>query len=272
VFGALEGRNTNKWNSETLNIDWRTEEIESLIESKIKELARRRKISQEIEEMNFNNLFLSVFEDRQTSSYAKRQGRIRGNYLDTLGYITGRTRVIPRDIVAYLSFICKEVVRRNLQCQKISFGFVLGTEKVYSDWLHNEIVDEMVMADSGAKVFINLLGGLNEVNIYKFKFKDVVNHFYDKFHLLKLEESSYWRANYSEGGVIEERKEKNAQFLRWVLQVMYHYNLIGNRINAQPVFRGQIIGRGTSIDLSKEMSVHRGLHAKILKKTSSEIQ
>lgn len=128
IFDLISDSDKNKWRDLTTNLEWSLPEIKLLLKHRLERAA-------DIASADFYEVWHSVFDDRSVPYAAGRKS------LHSLDFISRSTQGRPRDYIHYLQ-VCAES-QLAVGGGRIDSKTVVNADKTYSNYLKNELTDEI---------------------------------------------------------------------------------------------------------------------------------
>ena len=219
IFDLITDSDKNKWRDLTTYLDWSLPQIRSLLKHRLERASGRVG-------NDFFEIWHSVF-DNESVPYAA------GNKsLHSLDYITRSTHGRPRDFIHYLQVCANNQLA--IGGGRITAKTVVNADKSYSNYLKNELTDEIhgIIPDIN-----NVFRALSQIRKW----------------ILTIEEFTEVFDGYVEKGILQT---KDAAF---VLQTLFYFSVIGNvsRNRHVHIFRHE--HPEAVLNFHENIVIHRGL-------------
>jgi hypothetical protein len=158
-------------------------------------------------------------------------GHEKRKSMDSFDYMTLSTQLRPRDYVRYIQECAKHTL--EVGRDKINPDTLLVVDKAFSNYLRNELVDEMhgVLPD-----IQEILSVISEIRKWLFTIQEFKTIFQQRV----------------ENGTI---KSKDADF---VLKTLFHFSVIGNQ-NRPGITFFRYRNKEARFNFKEQLVVHRGL-------------
>lgn len=222
IYSLIKDSDKNKWRDFKIEIEWTADKIRRLIAYRISKDSGLDK------ELPFERAWSSIFVQNQIK--AGNQGAVT---LDTFDYITRSTHLRPRDYIRYFQACCEETV--NLKRDKISNETIKFVDRAFSNYLKDEIVDELTPLLPDIEEILQIISNLRKWSFSITEFKNE----YEKYLKSKT--------------VTEEN-------IDYVLDILFKFSVLGNQ-NKKKLSTLYFRYMHTNMNLNKneQLVVHRGL-------------
>ncbi len=222
IYSLIKDSDKNKWRDFKIEIEWTAEKIKKLIAYRIS------KDSGYTHDLQFDKAWNLIFSHNQIM--AGNRGTVR---FDTFDYITRSTHLRPRDYIRYLQACSEETV--NLNRDKISNETIKFVDRAFSNYLKDEIVDELTPLLPDIEEILQIISNLRKWSFSITEFKNE----YEKYLKSKT--------------VTEE----NVDF---VLDVLFRFSVLGNQNkNKLDVLYFKYMQTNMNLNKNEQLVVHRGL-------------
>lgn len=221
IYALIKDSDKNKWRDFKIEIEWTPERIKQL-------LAYR--ISKDVDaesSLPFNQTWSMIFASDQIRSGS---GRLT---LSSFDYITRSTHLRPRDYISYIQTCAEETI--GFGRSKISNETIKFVDRAFSNYLKDEIVDEIYPLLPDIEEVFQIISNLRKWSFSTAEFKDE----YNKYLTSKT--------------VTEENVD-------YVLDILYKFSVLGNqhkRLTDTLYFK--YMHTNMNLNRSEQLVVHRGL-------------
>lgn len=222
IYSIIRDADKNKWTDFKIDIDWDKEKIKKMIAYRIS-----KSINPHTPVLEFSKAWNMIFVNKPVSMGDRQQRQ-----LHAFDYITLSTHLRPRDYVKYISVCCEQTLIDN--CKTIHPNTVKKVDKGFSNYLKDEIVDEVhALLPEIDKIF-SIISQIRKWNFTIKEFQDTYNSYLKK-------------------GTIQEQ---NVDF---VLQTLFNFSVIGNRPKNRDVSFFKYENKEARFNFNENIVVHRGL-------------
>lgn len=223
IYDLLDDPDKTKWSDLMYELDWSSDDIRRLLAFRIS-----RALDRNGKTLSFYNAWRSLFT-KSPVSYGHKQQKT----MSVFDYITRSSQGRPRDYVKYLQ-LCAEKANAN-HANLITSSDVLTQDKAFSNYLRNELQDEIHGAIPEIKQIFNLLTKIRLQTISTETFK------------------AAYEAEIISTGLI--RRDP-----LFVLEMLFTFSVIGNQPKQKnfQVFRYQ--NKEARFNHSEPIIIHRGLY------------
>ena len=222
IYSIIRDSDKNKWTDFKIDIDWDKDKIKKMIAFRIS-----KAIDPEGRILPFEKAWNKIFLNEQVSMGVRKSRRLHG-----FEYITLSTHLRPRDYIKYINVCCEHAL--SLGESKISSSTVKKVDKGFSNYMKDEIVDEVHAILPEIDKIFSIISQIRKWNFSNKEFKET----YD---------------SYLQKGTINE---KNVDF---VLQTLFNFSIIGNRPNQHLVSFFKYENKEARFNFKENIVVHRGL-------------
>lgn len=218
IYDLIQDSDKNKWRDLTVQLEWTPAGIKDLLAFRI---AKAIKIDQE----EFNHTWYSLFEtDAVPYSDGKKQ-------ISSFDFITRSTQGRPRDYIRYLQACASLQLERS--SARISVPTIREADKSYSNYLRNELIDEMHGLVPEISGVFRVISQIRKWNFSVEEFREA------------------YLQQYAIGAV----KSKDVDF---ILQTLFYFSVVGNSVRpGVEIFRYQ--NPEAMLNFTERLVVHRGL-------------
>ena len=222
IYTLIKDADKNKWRDFKIEIEWTAEKIKKLLAWRISRDADSGC------DLSFENAWNLIFA--QDTLKAGTRGSKKFNSFD---YITRSTHLRPRDYIRYFQVCCEETT--NLNRNKISNQTIQFVDRAFSNYLKDEIVDELTPLLPDIEVILQIIS-----NIRKQSFS-----------------ASEFRSEYMKYLRSKAVKEENIDY---VIDVLYKFSVLGNQNkNRLDVLYFKYMQTNMNLNKNENLVVHRGL-------------
>jgi hypothetical protein len=222
IYDLQVDSDKNKWRDLSIMLDWRKQDIKNLLTFRISRAANINNNS-----LRFSEAWHSVF-----SNYPVEYGNRQQKEMEIFEYMSRSTQMRPRDFISYISICAKK--GKGLG-GRISPSLVRETDKEFSNYLRNELEDE--------------IGGvISEIR----SIFDVISHLRKQTFSIDEFRSSF--------GDAVKRKSIPDIDVNFVLKILFYFSVLGNQprqLNSS-VFRYE--NKEAKLNYKESLVVHRGLY------------
>ena len=222
IYDFIGDPDKNKWNDYRIDLEWNQEKIKDLLAFRLS-----RALDPTGKILSFDVVW-SLFFTQNTIHFGDR-----GRSVTTIfSYITRSTHLRPRDYVKYLQACAAEAI--NAGRSRVRPGIVRRVDKAFSNYLRNEIVDEVQA----------IIPDINQV-------LDVFSEI--RKQILSQEEfrTAYVRRAKQENWIIKDPD--------YVLRILFHFSVIGNQTRQKNLKIFFYLNKESRLNTSELIVVHRGL-------------
>lgn len=222
IYTLIKDSDKNKWRDFKIEIEWTAEKIKKMI---------AYRLSKDIDldkEFTFENAWNMIFSTNQIKA-----GNRQSVSVNTFDYITRSTHLRPRDYIRYFQACCEESVNRDRS--KISNDTVKFVDRAFSNYLRDEIVDELTPLLPDIEEILQIISNLRKQSFSIYEFQSE----YQKYLKSKT--------------VTEE----NVDF---VLDVLFKFSVLGNQNKKRPdILYFKYMQTNMNLNRDEHLIVHRGL-------------
>lgn len=224
IYTIIKDPDKNKWSDLRIDIDWDENKIKKLLAFRIS-----RALDKDMAQtFSFNDAWFKFFENKPVFMGNRQQRSV-----PIFEYITKSTHLRPRDFVKFLQACAREAIESNRQI--ITPTIVRRVDKAFSNYLKNEIIDEIQAILPEIDTIFQIISQLGKQTFKADEFKNIY--------------SSYLR-----------NKTVQEENINDVLQKLFDFGVLGNQPRNQtvpPVFRYK--NREARLNTNENLIVHRGL-------------
>ena len=222
IYTLIKDSDKNKWRDFKIEIEWTPEKIKKLLAYRISKDAGCEK------ELSFQDAWNLIFS--QDTIKAGTRGTKTFNSFD---YITRNTHLRPRDYIRYFQVCCEETI--NLNRNKISNQTIQFVDRAFSNYLRDEIVDELTPLLPEIEVVLQIISNLRKQSFSSTEFRN--------------EYMKYYRSK----SITEENVD-------YVIDVLYKFSVLGNQNKNRPeVLYFKYMQTNMNLNKNENLVVHRGL-------------
>lgn len=222
IYMLIKDTDKNKWGDFKVSLEWDETKLKSLLAYRISKA------------INPDGEILS-FEAAWNSIFSKQTINLGGNSrhkTDLFHYITLSTQLRPRDYIKYMQ-VCAEYTLLNGETL-ITANTVKRVDKGFSNYLKDEIVDEVHAQLPDILVIFSIISQIRKWNFSINEFKDTYLQYYKK------------------GTVQNENVD-------YILQLLFNFSIIGNRPKNKTISFFRYINPDARFNFNENIVVHRGL-------------
>tara|TARA_B110001454_G_scaffold76957_1_gene74531 strand:- start:5970 stop:7397 length:1428 start_codon:yes stop_codon:yes gene_type:complete len=224
IYDLITDSDKTKWNDFKLDLDWNPTSIKNLLAFR---LTRAEKPNQKKSD-SFVKAWKGVFTDGKIKYGTKQQKEI-----DIFTYISMSTQYRPRDYVRYIQACADEALIENKT--KINPGIVKKVDKAFSNYLKEELIDEIHGVLPDIKEILMVISEIRKWNFTIEEFKEQFQKSVDS-------------------GAVKTSSPDLA------LKVLFHFSVVGNQPKNQndlQFFRYK--NKESRFNFNERVVVHRGL-------------
>ena len=234
IFDSLEDNDLNKLDDYTIRLKWTSEDISKTNDLSdiytLKEVISAR-IKSSLPSCNNKNPWQDVVEETDPNLPEKTTS--------TWKYMANRTYERPRDIVKFLKY-CSETFNSDDKYQnKLTFKEIQRAEDRYSNWLHNELRDEI---QAYLPCWKEVFQCLTAIGTGRFQKQNL-----DK-QLIENRTISNWLGN--------NNKETND-----IIELLFDFGILGTLDGKRWLFKYK--DEDLSWNENMDLIIHFGLHRKL---------
>jgi hypothetical protein len=222
IYDFIQDSDKNKWGDFRLDMDWTQEKIQDLLAFRI-----TRAIDPVATAMPFDVVWNKIFRHKEIM-FGDRQ-RFSTTVFD---YITRSTHLRPRDYVKYLQTCAEYSISNGLD--QITAVTVKKVDKGFSNYLRNEIVDEVYALIPDIDEVLNIFSEIRKQVLSQEEFRTAYN--------VRVKQGLF--------------KIKDADL---VLRLLFHFSIIGNQPRQKNVRIFQYLNKEARLNPNEKIQVHRGL-------------
>lgn len=221
IYELITDSDKNKWSDFKLNLEWGESNIKKMLTYRIAKAS-------EMEINNFEKAWGTIF--LRSGVKVGTKGR---KTIESYEYITRATHLRPRDYIKYIQVCAEEAV--SFKFNHIGPSTIKKTDRVFSNYMRDEIVDEISPILPEIKEILQIISQLHKWNFSNQEFK------------------RQYKINIQSGFVTEP----NVDF---VLRTLYNFSVIGNQQRGK---MGNLYFKYThnnmTLNLNEQLVLHRGL-------------
>lgn len=222
IYELLKDNDKNKWLDSALELRWSEGQLRNLLAFR---LSRAR--SENEDTLPFNALIKQLFVSPKTRAGGSRRQK------HVLEYILGHTLMRPRDVISYFRECAKITI--EFEANKISADYFPTANRVYSDRLRQELIDEV----QGAVPQIEeVFHAISEVRKQVFSADEL---------LLKYDE------------LVSAGKIDTPLTFQQVTEVLFHFSIIGNQPKQDSARIFKFIYPRARFNRNEKLALHKGL-------------
>lgn len=224
IYGQIRDADKNKWSDYKLDIEWGKEKLKKLMAYRIR---------MDCHEMSQNDSFESMWFKIFDRSDIIHFGSERKKTTSFFDYICKSTMLRPRDLINYIRSCCEEVDEQGLAY--IDETTVLHVDRAFSNYLKNEIYDEIYPVLPDIDVVYNILSSIRKQILRPEEFIEEYNQ------------------QIKRRRVVEEDVD-------YVLETLFNYSIIGNQHrpkDGKTFFKYQ--QTNMTYNRNESIVIHRGL-------------
>ena len=222
IYDLLTDSDKNKWNDFRVDIDWNVDSIKRMLAHRI---SKAQNSNTEI--LNFREAWDLVFLDGPV-----RYGTRQSKKTDTFTYMVNSTHLRPRDFVRYLQACAHETLAQGKE--KVSASTVKKVDKAFSNYLRNELIDEMhgILPDVQEVFAI-----LSEIRKWVFSIEEF---------------KTLYNKSVDNGTIVTKDPDL-------ALKILFHFSVIGNQPAQKQVSFFRYTNKEARFNFNENIVVHRGL-------------
>jgi hypothetical protein len=222
IYELLKDNDKNKWLDSALELRWSEGQLRSLIAFR---LSRAKGDGDEISKFD-------VLIDNLFASATTRAGGVRRER-HVFAYILGHTLMRPRDVISYLRECAKVAI--DFEASKISADFFSDVNRVYSNRLRQELIDE-------------IQGAIPRIEEIFFAVSEVRKQVFSMEELHQRYTS-----------MIKAKGIDIPLSFEQVCDVLFHFSVIGNQPKQDSARVFKYIYPSARFSRSERVALHRGL-------------
>lgn len=222
IYEIIQDPDKNKWNDLKLDLDWNETKIKTLLQFRLS-----RAINPEGNILEFGKAWGNMFVQKDVS-YGHRQQK----KMSSFNYISRSTLGRPRDYIRYLQLCAELSILKGKN--KVLPSIIIESDKAFSNYLKNELVDEIHGAVPEIQDIFNIISHIRKQTFSIEEFKTA----YDM---------SVKRGEVTDRGV------------EFILRILFHFSVIGNQPKQKNIQVFRYINKEARFNFSENVIVHRGL-------------
>lgn len=220
IYSLIKDADKNKWRDFKIEIEWSPEKIKKLLAYRISQDAACESV------LNFPNAWKLIFASEFIKSGSGR------TTLNTFDYITRSTHLRPRDYIRYLQACAEGTFYHN---QKITNETIKYVDRAFSNYLRDEIVDEIFPLLPDIEIILQIISNLRKWAFSSYEFKSEYN-------------------NYLRSKTVSEEN------VDYVLDTLYKFSVLGNQDKKRDnTLYFKYSHTNININKNEKLVVHRGL-------------
>jgi ABC-type dipeptide/oligopeptide/nickel transport system ATPase component len=220
IYSFIQDADKNKWRDFCIFIEWDEHKIKRM-------LAYRISKAQETDILSFYPAWNTLFMRQDVLMGTRNKKR-----QDIFTYMTNSTHLRPRDYIKYIQ-VCA-LKTKNDGFQKITSRTVKEVDKGFSNYLKDEIIDEIHVQLPDIVNIFSIISQIRKPMFSIREFKNNYMYFYDK----------------------KTVKEANIDF---VLETLFNFSVIGNTPKNRPMGFFRYKNSEARFNFNENIIVHRGL-------------
>ncbi|VTT05594.1 P-loop ATPase, Sll1717 family [Streptococcus oralis] len=221
IFQRINYSDKNKWSDYLINLEWTSEKLHRLIQSRINVLT-------ENQSKTFHEAWEKIVMNKEV-----KMGNQQNSKMSSIDYILRSTHNRPRDVIKYLKEASKIALRNN--CSVIGPRHIKEADASFSEYMRQEISDEIY---SVLPEYNEIFSILSTIRKQTFNPKDFVEIYQEKVKHEKL----------------IDRGAEN------VLKILFDFSVIGNKpsIKSKQIFKYE--NESSRFNFRENIIVHRGFY------------
>ena len=221
IYTLLKDSDKNKWRAFKVDMDWTEDKIQKM-------LTHRISVAAGTQYTTFNDAWNLLFNPAPV-----QMGNQNRNRMSKFDFITRSTHLRPRDYIQYLIECANATL--SIGQTTISSDTVKAVDDLFSDYLRDEIVDEIYSVLPEINEIFEILSQIRKQTFSPTEFVDVYE-------------------SYVSTSRIQDRGAEN------ILRMLFEFSVIGNQPKAhkQPIFKYQTVR--ARFKFKENIMIHRGLY------------
>lgn len=222
IYALIKDTDKNKWGDFKLSLEWDESKLKSMLAYRIS-----KALNEDGEIMSFDKAWDNIFAKQTIALGGNNQKKV-----DLFKYITLSTQLRPRDYVKYIH-VCAE---RTLEegGQKITAQTVKQVDKGFSNYLKDEIIDEVHAQLPDIQIIFSIISQIRKWTFTIQEFKDTYLQYYKK-------------------GTVQNGN------VDYILQMLFDFSIIGNRPKNRQLSFFRYNNPEARFNFNENIVVHRGL-------------
>jgi ABC-type oligopeptide transport system ATPase subunit len=221
IYALIQDADKNKWRDFIISLNWDEDKIKKMLAFRIS-----KSIDKNNEILSFDDAWNKLFKNELVPIGGKNKKEI-----PIFEYITKSTQLRPRDYIKYVQ-ICGEKALSDRN-SLISATIVKTVNEAYSNYLKDEIIDEIHAQLPDIKMILAIISQIRKWDFTIDEFKKVYLNYYRK----------------------KSVNQKNVDF---VLQMLFNFSIIGNKPKRRNIFFFKY-NSDAQFNFNENIIVHRGL-------------
>ncbi|MCO6173478.1 cold shock domain-containing protein [Flavobacterium sp. NRK F10] len=222
IYSLIRDSDKNKWRDFKIEIEWNSEKIRKLIAYRISKDANYNCV------LDFDKAWNLIFVNNQIKA-----GNRQTVSVNTFDYITRSTHLRPRDFIRYFQACCEETLNR--QKEKISNDTVKFVDRAFSNYLRDEIIDELTPLLPDIEEILQVISNLRKQAFSIDEFKSEYN-------------------KYLQNRTITEEN------IDYVLDILFKFSVLGNQNKKRlDILYFKYMQTNMNLNRDEHLIVHRGL-------------
>jgi hypothetical protein len=222
IYELLKDNDKNKWLDSALELRWSEGQLRNLIAFRLS-----RAKSEGSETLGFDTLVKRLFVSAMTRAGGSRRQK------HVFEYILGHTLMRPRDVISYFRECSR--VANEFESNKISSDYFPTVNRIYSDRLRQELVDEVQGAIPQIEEVFHAISELRK-QIFS------VNEF---------------RIRYDE--LVSAGQFNTPLSFEQVCEILFHFSIIGNQPKQHSARIFKYIYPKARLNKNEKLTLHKGL-------------
>ncbi len=218
IYSLIKDADKNKWRDFKIEIEWSADKIKRLLAYRISKDAELDK------SITFSYAWSLIFSDSVI--------RANRSVLNSFDYITRSTHLRPRDYIRYIQACAEET--SHSRSAKISNETIKFVDRAFSNYLRDEIVDEIYPLLPDIEEIFQIISNLRKWNFTTLEFKSEYNK-YLKSKTVSEENVDYVLDTLFKFSVLGNQDKKR---IDWLYFKYMHTNMNLNRSERLVVHRG----------------------------------
>lgn len=222
IYELLKDNDKNKWLDSALELRWSEGQLRSLIAFR---LSRAKENGNGV--INFDTLVEQLFASAMTRAGGSRRQR------HVFEYILGHTLMRPRDVISYLRECAKVAI--DFEASKISADFFSDVNRIFSDRLRQELIDE-------------IQGAIPKIEEIFFAVSEVRKQIFsiDEFH------EKY-------AAMVKTKGINTPLSFEQICDILFHFSVIGNQPKQDTARVFKYIYPSARLNRGERLALHKGL-------------
>ncbi|WP_457792606.1 P-loop ATPase, Sll1717 family [Pseudomonas syringae] len=222
IYEILTDNDRNKWRDLKVTLTWDERSIKDLVAFRISKAdSQTKKI------LPFSHAWRMLF-----STMPVKYGHQQEKKMSIFEYITRSTQLRPRDYIHYIQACAEQAILDNVP--RITPGIVTRVDKSFSNYLRNEIEDEIGGILPQIKAILNLFSIVRKQTL----------------------QISEFESAYEEAVKTGEIQTKNADF---ILSILFNFSVVGNQPKQKNTHVFRYITPEANFNRKEPLVLHRGL-------------